>query len=169
MDTDAQPGFKLFENACAYSTAAKLLSDEPAAKCTTVYTHLSQSAAIYAGLAIDYYLKTLYFLQHKKQYNEHGKTPHDFSSIYSELKHRIQKDLEILFTGRISKIDSGNSQLPRDLRSALKHWTDAFTHLRVTPNQFTGKSLFFFHEMEDVFKTWILNVQPEWGYRTTQD
>lgn len=169
METDPQPGFRLFKNARAYSKAANLLNAKTAVKCNPRYAHLTQSAAIYAGLAIDYYLKTLYYLHHKKEYNEHGKTPHDFSAMYDELKHRIRKDLESHFTVRIRKVDGGKDQLPRDLRSALKHWTDAFTHLRIEPGRFTGKYLFYFHEMEDVFKSRILRDQPEWKNRSGYD
>ncbi len=169
METEAQPGFRLFENAHAYSQAAKLLNGKTAVGCNSRYMHLSQSAAVYAGLAIDYYLKTLYYLQNKKEYCEQGKTPHDFSTMYGELKHRIRKDLEERFTVRIRKEAGGESPLPRDLKTALKHWTDAFSHLQIQPGRFTGKYLFFFHEMEDVFKSRIFKDQPEWKNRSGHD
>lgn len=169
METDPQPGFRLFENARAYSKAARLLNAKTAVRYNSRYKHLSQSAAIYAGLALDYYLKTLYYLQHKKEYNEHGKTPHDFSTMYDELKHRIRKDLESRFTVRIRKQSHGEIPLPRDLKTALRHWTDAFRHLQIQPGRFTGKYLFFFHEMEDVFKSRIFKDQPEWQNRSGHD
>lgn len=166
METDPHPGFKLFDNARAYSKAATLMNAKAAAKCNAVFTHVSQSSAIYAALAIDYYLKTLYYLQHKKEYRDYGKTPHDFSSIYNELKHKTKKDLENRFAARIAMQGRETAPLPQDLKTTLKHWTDAFARLRVQPGRFNGNSLYFFQEMEEVFKTQILNEHPEWGYRS---
>lgn len=163
MDTDPHPGLKLFDNARAYAKAVKLLNTKPTTKYKPVYAHLSQSAAVYAGLAIDYYLKTLYYLQFKRGYNEYGKTPHDFSSIYKQLKHKTRKELEIRFTTLLAEQTIPDSRIPCDLKGVLSLWTDVFAHLRVNPVQFTGSRLIFFQEMEKVFKTRILEEKPEWG------
>ena len=165
METDPHPGFKLFDNARAYSKAAILMNARVAVECNTVFTHVGQSSAIYAALAIDYYLKTLYYLQHKKEYRDYGKTPHDFSSLYNELKHNTKKDLEHRFAACLATQGTGTFPLPRDLATTLKHWTDVFARLRAQPGRFDGNNLCFFHEMEEVFKTRILKEHPEWGYR----
>ena len=171
MENDLQPGLKFLEYARSYSEAAKQLTTKPKKRRKCEHTHLNQSAAIYAGLAIDFYLKTLYSLEHKHEYNEQGKTPHDFHALYKTLKNKTQKELETQFTTILSKQEletSTENRIFRDLKELLKIWTNAFMHLRVNPLKFTEKDMVFFHEMEEAFKGQILKEKPEWAYQTTR-
>ena len=65
MRNNLATGLKLFDNACSYSRAAKLLRRKPGESGTSANMHIGQSAAIYAGLAVEFYLKTLFFLEHQ--------------------------------------------------------------------------------------------------------
>lgn len=178
LELDPQPALKLLDNARSYSEAAKSITTQPKNRRKCEQTHLSQSAAIYAGLALDCYLKTLYFLEHKEEYSEKGKTPHDFHTMYQSLNHKTQKNLEALFTKLLSKRDmkdiltfetTEKTQIPRDLKGIIKVWTNTFTHLRVNPIDFNEKHMLFFHEMEDVFKSLIFKEKPEWANQTTRE
>lgn len=171
MENDLQPGLKFLDYARSYSEAAKQLTTKPKKRRKCEHTHLNQSAAIYAGLAIDFYLKTLYFLDHKHEYKEDEKIPHDFHTLYKTLKHKTKKELETRFTTILSKQEletSTENRLFRNLKEILKIWTNAFMHLRVNPLKFAEKDMVFFHEMEEAFKGQILKVKPEWAYQTTR-
>lgn len=171
MENDLQPGLKFLDYARSYSEAAKQLTTKPKKRRKCEHTHLNQSAAIYAGLSIDFYLKTLYFLEHKHEYNDQGKTPHDFHALYKTLKNKTKKELETRFTTTLSKQELETlteNRLFRDLKELLKIWTNAFMHLRVNPLKFTEKDMVFFHEMEEAFISQILKVKPEWAYQTTR-
>lgn len=121
-------GLKLFNNACAYSQAAKLLCAKTVETTIPYHTHMGQSAAVYAGLAVEHYLKTLHFLEHKREYTERGKPPHDFFALYSALRNKTRKDLEYRFFNLTTKQNMHDIaeyetrhgiNIPRDLKEIL--------------------------------------------------
>jgi len=137
MEKETAPGLKLFDNAHSYSEAAKLLCDKAGEKYSTENTYLNHSAAIYAGLAIEYYLKALYFVEYAKKFDEHGKTPHDFYTLYSSLKHKTRKNLEYQFfnlTSNRNMLRSPGILKKRSASGLNPSFTSAFIpHHRMLP------------------------------------
>jgi hypothetical protein len=161
---------KLYTNAVAYSDAANVLNAKIPSKCDSRYKHRRLSAAVYEALAIEHYLKALYFVRYNKEYDERGRKNHDFYTLYTALPQQIRKDIEGQFVILLEKRemidvleveDRDNIKIPRDMIGTLKLWANTFMHLRLCPTIPVSINLFFFSELEMVLKEQILTVRPD--------
>ncbi len=162
---------KLYTNAISYSDTANVLNTKSPSKCDSRYKHRRLSAAVYEALAIEHYLKALYFCAVHREYDERGRKNHDFYTLYTALPQQIRKDIEGQFLFLLEKRemkdvqevkDRDNIKIPRDLIGTLKLWANTFMHLRLCPTIPVSINLFFYSELETVLKEQILTVRPDY-------
>jgi hypothetical protein len=164
----------MFQNACSYSKAAGVLNELALGRQSSQRTRdLAVPSAVNAALALELFLKTLYFLERGEDFKIKGRHSHDFHALYCELEVQRRQKMEEFFAQRLSKrsmSDVGQMErvssmpVPRDLVANLKTWKDVFVDCRYI-HEPPGKaiSMFFFPEIEDSISGAILALRPEFA------
>ena len=162
----------MFQNACSYSKAAGVLNDLALGSQSSQRTRdLAVPSAVNAALALELFLKTLYFLERGEDFEVNGRPSHDFHALYCKIQDQRRQKMDGFFAQRISKRSMSDVEqmeressllVPRDLVGNLKSWKDVFVKCRYI-HEPPGKaiSMFFFPEIEDSISDAILALRPE--------
>jgi hypothetical protein len=162
----------MLQYACSYSKAAGLLNDLALGSQSSQRTRdLALPSAVNAALALELFLKTLYFLERGEDFKVKGRHSHDFHVLYCQLEVQRRQKMDAFFTQRLSKRNMSDVEqmervssisVPRDLVGNLKSWKDVFVNCRYAYEP-PGKpmSMCFFPEIEDSISDAIFPLRPE--------
>lgn len=164
----------MFQNACSYSKAAGVLNELALGKQSSQRTRdLAVPSAVNAALALELFLKTLYFLERGKDFKIKDRHSHDFHALYLDLEAGGRQRMEESFAERLSRRSMSDVEqieritsmpIPRDLAANLKTWKDVFVDCRyIHEPHGKGISMFFFPEIEDSVAGAILALRPEFA------
>jgi len=162
----------MFQNACSYSKAAGVLNKLALGKQSSQNTRdLALPSSVNAALALELFLKTLYFLERGEDFKINGRHSHDFHALYCDLEAGRRQKMEEYFAERLSKRSMTDVEqmeqitsksIPRDLAANLKYWKNVFVNWRYI-HEPSGMYLpaFFFPEIEDSVADSILALKSE--------
>jgi hypothetical protein len=162
----------MFQNACSYSKAAGVLNELALGRQSSPRLRdLCLPSAVNAALALELFLKTLYFLEKGEDFRVNGKHSHDFHRLFGQLDVQRRQKMEAIFAQKLSNRNMSDVEqmerassipVPRDLVGNLNSWKDVFVRCRYAHEpQGRPITMFFFPEIEDSVSEAILTLRPE--------
>lgn len=167
MDTMNDRAKFIFQTANAYAKAARRLNAESLKDGSMFLPSMANAA-----LALELYFKSLYYLEHGKDFKVNGRYSHDFYSLFKELGSTAQCELQSEFQRVMQTRDmhdvlrleaASGVPIPRDLAGNLEAWRDVFVGFRyIYDNMGKVKTMMFFDEIEQVLLDAIRKRRREW-------
>ena len=160
----------IFKNARRYADASQFLFNNGL---SLPNPEFFLPALVNEALALELYLKTIYYLETNKDFTVKGRFSHDFYELFKKLTPITKENLTTYFNDSLSdsRLDQikdiknkTNISIPCDLESNLENWSKVFVNIRyLYDNDLSGLKLSFFREIEEAALQTIYKFKPLWA------